>query len=44
MPMDAEIVDKQLEMVKNYGYQGFCLFANSYFSDDMVEVLKQYSR
>ncbi|RNC65632.1 family 10 glycosylhydrolase [Proteiniphilum sp. X52] len=44
VPMDADIVDKQLEMVKQYGYQGFCLFAYSYFSDEMVEVLQRYSK
>jgi uncharacterized lipoprotein YddW (UPF0748 family) len=44
VPMDAELVGKQLEMVKKYGYQGFCVFAYSYFSDEMVEVLQRYSQ
>lgn len=43
VPIDAAIVDQQLEMVKEYGYHGFCLFAYSYFSDEMVEVIEQYS-
>ncbi|WP_298652617.1 family 10 glycosylhydrolase [uncultured Proteiniphilum sp.] len=43
VPMDAEIVGQQLEMVKQYGYRGFCLFAYSYFSDEMVEVIERYS-
>lgn len=43
VPMDAGIVGQQLEMVKQYGYRGFCLFAYSYFSDEMVEILQQHS-
>lgn len=43
VPIDAAIVDQQLEMVKEYGYHGFCLFAYSYFSDEMVEVIERYS-
>ncbi len=43
VPLDAEIVGQQLEIVKEYGYHGFCLFAYSYFSDEMVEVIEQYS-
>jgi uncharacterized lipoprotein YddW (UPF0748 family) len=38
------IIDQQLEMVKQYGYRGFCLFAYSFFSDEMVEVINNYSR
>lgn len=43
VPMNAEIVGQQLEMAKQYGYRGFCLFAYSYFSDEMVEVIERYS-
>ncbi len=43
LPLDTAIVNKQLEMVKQYGYRGFCLFAYSYFSDEMVEVIQRYS-
>lgn len=41
IPLDAEIVRQQLELVKEEGYQGFCLFAYSYFSDEIVEILRQ---
>ncbi|WP_286850177.1 MULTISPECIES: family 10 glycosylhydrolase [unclassified Proteiniphilum] len=44
VPMDAEIVDQQLKMVKQYGYRGFCLFAYSYFSDEMIDVIQRYSQ
>ena len=43
LPLDTAVVNKQLEMVKQYGYRGFCLFAYSYFSDEMVEVIQRYS-
>lgn len=38
------VIDQQLEMVKQYGYRGFCLFAYSYFSDEMVEIINKYSQ
>lgn len=39
IPIDAEIVRQQLELVKGKGYKGFCLFAYSYFSDEIAEVI-----
>ena len=41
-PIDAEIVKQQLELVKESGYQGFCLFAYSYLSDEIIEVVSAY--
>ena len=35
-PIDADIVKQQLEIIKEMGYQGFCLFAYSYLSDDII--------
>jgi len=39
IPLDAEIVRQQLELIKEKGYQGFCLFAYSYFSDEIAAVI-----
>lgn len=43
-PVDAALVDQQLAMLKKYGYRGFCLFAYSYFSDEMVETVQKYDK
>lgn len=43
VPMSADILDQQLEMIQQYGYRGYCLFAYSYFSDEMVDVLNRHS-
>jgi uncharacterized lipoprotein YddW (UPF0748 family) len=42
--IDASIVDEQIGLIKQYGYRGFCLFAYSYFSDEIIEVVKKYSQ
>lgn len=44
IPMDANIVDEQLKVIKEYGYKGFCLFAYSYFSDEIIEIVNKYSK
>ncbi|RIH65541.1 hypothetical protein D1164_07665 [Mariniphaga sediminis] len=41
--LPAEIVEKQLQLVHRYGYQGFCLFAYNSFSDEIVEMLSTLS-
>ena len=41
-PTDANIVKQQLDMIKGYGYQGFCLFAYSYLSDDIIKVVRTF--
>ena len=42
VPTDPELVREQLEIVKEYGYEGFCLFAFSYLSDEIIEVLADF--
>ena len=42
-PIDAEMVRQQLQMIKEYGYQGYCLFAYSYFSDEIIEVAASFA-
>ena len=42
-PISAEVVKQQLELVKEYGYEGFCLFAYSYLSDEIIEVVSSYN-
>jgi uncharacterized lipoprotein YddW (UPF0748 family) len=41
--LNAEIVRKQLELVREKGYKGYCLFAYHYLSDDIIEVLKGFN-
>ncbi len=40
--VQAQSVQQQLEIVKEEGYEGFCLFAYSYFSDEIAEMLRNY--
>ena len=42
-PIDADMVKQQLEMIKGYGYQGYCLFAYSYLSDEIIEVAASFA-
>lgn len=42
-PIDAEMVKQQLQMIKDYGYHGYCLFAYSYFSDEIIEVAASFA-
>ncbi|MBF6628263.1 MAG: family 10 glycosylhydrolase [Proteiniphilum sp.] len=42
VPLGADIVQEQLEIIKEEGYEGFCLFAYSYFSDEIAGVLKNF--
>lgn len=42
MSLDAAIVEKQLLLVRQKGYQGFCLFAYNSFSDELVEVVSKF--
>lgn len=44
IPIDTSIVNEQLKLIKQHDYQGFCLFAYSYFSDEIIEVVKQYKQ
>lgn len=41
--LNADIVKKQLELVREKGYKGYCLFAYHYLSDDIIEVLKGFN-
>ncbi len=41
-PMNADIVEDQIEMVLQYGYLGFSLFAYSYLSDEIIAVVSGF--
>lgn len=43
VPMDAKIVDEQLGLVRRSGYKGFCLFAYSYFTDEIADIVRKHS-
>jgi len=40
--LDATIVEQQLNIVKERGYKGYCLFATKYLSDDLVKVAERF--
>ena len=40
--LDAAIVEKQLLMVRQKGYHGFCLFAYNSFSEEIIEVVRKF--
>ena len=42
-PAEASIVDQQLRVVQEHGYQGFCLFAYNTLSDDIIAVVRKFS-
>jgi len=42
-PADASIVEKQLRVVQEHGYQGFCLFAYNTLCDDIIAVVRKFS-
>jgi hypothetical protein len=42
VPAQAGNVLEQLELVKEEGYEGFCLFAYSFFTDEIAEVLHNF--
>jgi len=42
-PLDADIVRQELDIVREQGYSGFCLFAYSTLSDDIIKVVRRYS-
>ncbi len=41
-PGEAAIVDAELRLVQEHGYQGFCLFACNYLSDEIIEVVRKF--
>jgi uncharacterized lipoprotein YddW (UPF0748 family) len=43
-PIAGDIVEKELRVVQQQGYKGFCLFAYDYLSDDIIDVLRKFSR
>ena len=43
-PIEASIVEQELHVVQQQGYQGFCLFAYCYLSEEIIQVLQQFSR
>jgi hypothetical protein len=42
-PMDAAMVEKELRVVQQHGYKGFCLFAYGSFTDEIIEVVRKFS-
>ncbi len=42
-PMDAAVVEKQLNIVRQQGYNGFCLFAYNSLTDEILAVVRKFS-
>ena len=40
--IDAAIVEKELRVVQQHGYQGFCLFAYNTLSDEIIDVVRKF--
>ena len=40
--LDAAIVERQLQLVRQKGYQGFCLFAYNSFSDELIGIVSKF--
>ena len=43
-PADPAIVEQELRVVQQHGYQGFCLFACNSLSDEIIDVVRKFSR
>jgi len=41
-PIDAAIINQELAIVQEQGYQGFCLFAENYLTDEIVEAVRHF--
>jgi uncharacterized lipoprotein YddW (UPF0748 family) len=41
-PQNADIVKQELRIVQQQGYQGFCLFAYNYLSDEIIQVVHAF--
>jgi hypothetical protein len=39
----AAIVEQQLQIVRQHGYEGFCLFAYNHLNNELIEVVKKFS-
>jgi hypothetical protein len=44
MSLGADIVEKELLLVRQKGYHGFCLFAYNSLSDEIIDMLRKYSK
>jgi uncharacterized lipoprotein YddW (UPF0748 family) len=42
-PIAAVVVEKELRVVQQHGYGGFCLFASNYLSDEIIEAVRKFS-
>ena len=42
--LDADNVEKQMTLVQQKGYQGYCLFATKYLSEDLIRVAGKFSK
>lgn len=43
IPMDPATVEKQLTIVRDQGWSGFCLFAYNTLTDDTIAVVRKFS-
>ncbi len=43
-PLEARVVEAELREVQAQGYEGFCLFACNSLSDEIIEVVRRFSR
>lgn len=41
-PISGAIVERELRVVQQQGYQGFCLFASDYLSDEIIDVVRKF--
>ncbi len=41
-PIDATIVEQELRLVQQRGSHGFCLFAYTYLSDEIIDVVRKF--
>lgn len=44
VPNEADIIEKQLLMVQKNNYHGFCLFSGRELNNEIIEVVKKFSR
>lgn len=43
-PQSAAIVAQQLQVVRRNDYAGFCLFAENYLTDELIDVVRKFSQ
>lgn len=43
-PITGSLLQSELEMIQEDGYEGFCLFSFSFFTDEIVHILRNFSK